>query len=325
MSLSCIHCLSSPAQWRERDTPAHVFCSEICQIGYWTGDIKLPKSFRVRVITWNMGENKKSQLDWAGELRQNWEIITKQDYEVLFLTVQEDEGGSAFAKAVEGAIGKKYDLLIQESTSVPFVKFSIKGLLFTRSTLRPLLSSPKAEKTCLQSICTKSTVGMSLLIGEQVQLIFMGSHFPVDTKKADLGFDERVKAGEKSLTKVFNQLRDPKKTRFAAFWAGDLNFRFLSGTDQLSRAGRFGWSEEVITFPPTCKMTTKGTCDRKQSDKTRQAGCYEDKRQPSWCDRILYRGSSGLIVPGKYLSYSDAKAIQESDHNMVYGDFELNL
>lgn len=294
---------------------------------YYTGNIQLPSPFRVRVITWNMGDNKKDQLAWAGELRKDWELITKKDYEILFLTVQEDRAKNAFGDAVLGAIGKDYDL-IRESTWVPGLKFSIKGYVFTHRTLKPFISQTKTEKTCLQTVCTKSTVGISLVLGEQMQFIFMGSHFPINTKKEDLGFDERVKAGQKSLLKVFNQLRQPNKPRFAAFWAGDLNFR---GTAQLSRARTLGslgdFKEEPINFPPTCKMSNnnKGTCDRKKSDTNRLPGCYDTKREPSWCDRILYNSSSDTIVPLEYNSYADAAAIQESDHNLVYANYKIKM
>lgn len=47
---------------------------------------------------------------------------------------------------------------------------------------------------------------------------------------------------------------------------------------------------------------------------------YDEKRIPSNCDRILYRGS---ISPIKYDIYNDDELIRKSDHLMVYGTFNF--
>ena len=143
-----------------------------------------------------------------------------------------------------------------------------------------------------------------------------------------LGYGERLDAARKSLEKVYYPLVASKK-RYISFWAGDFNFRKIGGSDQMDQArteGHFDqFQEQPINFPPTCKMKTDGTCDRPTSDSSKVPGCYNMKRAPSHCDRVLYESSNVQLIPRAYKAYGDAPAIQASDHNLVYADFWVYL
>ena len=69
----------------------------------------------------------------------------------------------------------------------------------------------------------------------------------------------------------------------------------------------FRLDESEIKFPPTYKLDT-------------QFGYYCRKRQPSWCDRILYKTFNSLIV----YSYEHFAVEKFSDHYPVLGLFEID-
>ena len=106
------------------------------------------------------------------------------------------------------------------------------------------------------------------------------------------------------------------------------------------------FSEQQITFPPTCKIHTcnNGQCPicRGHTDDDSNfysdpeyngvvgeniLECYNDKRYPSHCDRILYYaiGENVAIIPKTYKSFSQANAVQNSDHNLVWADFDVKF
>lgn len=70
---------------------------------------------------------------------------------------------------------------------------------------------------------------------------------------------------------------------------------------------KYSMTENNISFPPTYKYFI-------DSDN------YDiSKKQPSWCDRILYKNSKNI----KQLRY-DRINVNCSDHKPVYGYFEIN-
>lgn len=306
------------------------YCSRIC--AKETGNSNL----RVRVITWNMGDNQNTLSDWEKELKENWNIIINHNkYDILLVTLQEDWNGryGKFGEAISNVLPNNFFFYQEKTTGPPDLTgkpFAVKVYAYVRERVKT-----KSLKVCLKPVlkvfCAKATVGISLQISDEQQLIFMGSHLPIDTSKEDLGYQKRLKAVKKSLDLVFNKLKT--STTWAAFWAGDMNFRINEKReDQLKLAMQTGFfqefKEQEITFPPTCKMQTKKKedCDRPKSDTNNSPSCYHVKtkkgtRTPSFCDRILYAGEN--VSPIGYNSYADAPSIKFSDHNLVYGDFEI--
>lgn len=92
----------------------------------------------------------------------------------------------------------------------------------------------------------------------------------------------------------------------------------LSSYDQLQSEKLKGnifldFNEGKLNFPPTFKYC-KGTNTYVYLSKA--AG---SKRDPAWCDRVLYRGEVELIA------YNACTEVMQSDHKPVYAEFNLNV
>lgn len=317
--MDCSFCQKNSAQYRESGPNGNIFCSKLCQSEYHA---HLP--LKIRIVTWNLGDNKKTQSEWMTELEQKWDVLTKTDeFHILFLTIQESQKFDTFGKALRNRL-KDYNIFSASSKLLAPAKFYVHSYVFFHHKLNIGPENVSRASTCLKTFCTKSTTGLSI-DKNGVELIFMGSHFPVNPKdKLTLGNEERIQAAKKSLKDVFLPLATTKKN-YAAFWAGDFNFRQINGKDQLAQAMPHfkGFKEGEINFPPTCKM--RKDCDRPQSDTVEIPECYVTKRSPSYCDRVLYHSKSIKVDLLSYQSYGDAPAIQNSDHNLVYADFLVFL
>lgn len=116
------------------------------------------------------------------------------------------------------------------------------------------------------------------------------------------------------------------------FWTGDMNYRIqglnhseiinlisrgdfqrLQQYDQLNiekNSGRVlvDFSEGLLQFPPTFKYK-KYTTDYSYF-------IFSTEREPSWCDRVLWRGDS------KILAYGSRQDIIQSDHKPIFGIFK---
>ena len=46
--------------------------------------------FRLRILTWNLGDSKLTQEQWKIELEKSWSIISTEDYDILAVCLQED-------------------------------------------------------------------------------------------------------------------------------------------------------------------------------------------------------------------------------------------
>lgn len=317
-----------------------------------------PIKLRIKILTWNMGDNKKKQDEWLDEIRKSWSIITTRDYDVLGLCLQEDWRGvyGKMGEAVEQYLGNEFTMVshaVEGPPDVTKMSFSVRAYLFFRKSVFPTYDVRKND-ICLKRtvFCSKGTAGLSIIApidGRIVQLILMSSHLPIDTKKEDLGYEERVKAVSRSFQEVYDNIVDETIQQRVAFWAGDLNFRADTPTrpggnptpDQLDytvsvRPTSFfrEFIEPAVEFPPTCKMKScdKLSCPacRSRSSQRFDHTCYvtdteKGNREPSHCDRILYRsdGVDGEIV--EYKSWGGAKSVSISDHSMVVATFEITL
>lgn len=318
--------------------------------------------FVVRTITWNMGENRLSEKEWGRALQNDWQIILDQQYDILLLCLQEDWNGpmGKFGNAVQTLIGFGYNVYQVSSRGPPDATgkhFAVKLFAFCKKGRFPNLvateGAVKSESMCLTKklgvFCSKATVGLSLMVDRNVQLIAMASHLPIRTDQPSLGYTERVWAVRESLDGVYTKLVDRKVKNLVAFWAGDMNFRANTPSDeqggivadQLAYAmskGIFKGFTEVgkVTFPPTCKLQTckKDSCPRcrAKSGEEHSSSCYQTEtahgpRPESYCDRILVY-NEGYNVAVKTISYkscSSAKEVQNSDHNLVYANVVVSI
>lgn len=247
--------------------------------------------------------------------------------------------------------------------------FSVKLYMFYKYNHANILADAKFSfaKTCLKEkmrICSKATVGISMYIPKtKTLLLAMGSHLPVATKNEDMGYSKRVVAVKKSIDEVFKKLLNEVKsknpiTSVVSLWSGDMNYRRktivspgnvvddqlyhalntdkIYNVDALNLGTPTSFKEQIITFPPTCKLHSCNdqVCDRcrqqKNWDNNTSMTCYhtegDKKREPSHCDRILfYAQGNAEIIPTLYKSWSGAQTVQASDHNLVYADFTLKM
>lgn len=353
----------------------------------------------VRILTWNMGKNSMEQKDWENEIRKSWGPIAGKDgdYDCLLIALQEDHRGKygKFKDAVNTIINGDF-VLVEDSVEGPpelsKLNFSVRTLMYLRTSVFGKNFDVRKNNVCLKRTvyCTKATAGVAVIAninGKIIELLFMGSHLPIDTNTDDLGYADRIAAIETSMKEVYDKLEDATIKYRAAFWAGDLNFRkdtpFKSGgnptKDQLKHAlstrpaaffREFVESEDP-NFNPTCKRPTckDGVCPRCRASTTTTSNtnCYDtdksvqdeeetadsgktgfvagakqaaakaftgikrvvtnksknDIRNPSHCDRILYRLEDIDAILVEYKSWSGAQSVQNSDHDVVIATFEL--
>ena len=186
----------------------------------------------------------------------------------------------------------------------------------------------------------------------------VNSHLPVDTKdKETFGMAKRVTAMRTTLEGL-GALYGRKS---AVLWTGDLNYRQMDHDDwdgeyeirpgrneQLSMLMRDGSQYNAsfledfqegeryrarqkgrgVAFNPTCKLVaTPGDrnreCRRKEDDDRKIVlDCYDQKRSPSWCDRIIYRDSvRHVVLCDDYASFGENAHM--SDHNMVVASLSI--
>jgi len=303
-----------------------------------------------------MGDSKLTQEEWASEIKTSWSIIATRDFDVLGLCLQEDSRGQhgKMGDAVAEYLKADFDMVshsVEGPPEVTKLSFSVRAFLYVRRTMFSNYSVRKND-VCLKRtvFCSKGTAGISIIgfYGSQVtQIILMSSHLPFEPKKEDLGYQERIQAVAKSFGEVYDNIVDETVEQRIAFWAGDLNFRNNAPisprgkpmADQLDyafsvRPASFfrEFAEPDVEFPPTCKMVA---CDRMSCPACRNRSgdqhipsCYVNEtskgnREPSHCDRILYRadGVDGEIV--EYRSWSRARAVQHSDHALVLATFDI--
>lgn len=214
----------------------------------------------------------------------------------------------------------------------------------------------KTAKTCLGKFpcnCCKGSVGISIIgnnsKNEQIKLVFVNSHLPVKPKSDNLGLEIRNKAFNQTVDDIIDKLI-VSGDNYNVIWGGDFNYRMLPVHDQLSEQislmliGDYHSFKEgknncgnyltdplnylkCINFNPTCKFDLKSetnernyiTCRKCKSKKSCPKDCYNDKRKPSFCDRILYEGKE--LVNNLY----DSFYYEFSDHNGVVAHFTLKL
>ncbi|XVF76589.1 hypothetical protein PTKIN_Ptkin13bG0277900 [Pterospermum kingtungense] len=190
----------------------------------------------------------------------------------------------------------------------------------------------------------KGSISISMTL-HQTTFCFVCTHLASGEKEGDeirrnSDVEEILKRTRFSPT--FRDLRQPLPPQSILdhdkiIWLGDLNYRLaaecadihelvkkndwqaLLERDQLrmeQRAGRVfeGWEEGWIYFAPTYKYLTDSDDYVVQSSKSK-----EKRRNPAWCDRILWKGE-GI----KQVWYSRGES-RFSDHRPVYSLFSVQV
>ena len=179
-------------------------------------------------------------------------------------------------------------------------------------------------------------------------------HLPIDTKSEDMGNDNRIKCLEKIMTKLSEISSDVD----FLILGGDLNFRNIAPevcdtqskctNDQFNiyvmnknNKDKFKIANlEIIEQPNnanklenklvnTCKFKSEKDSgmgpieysDCRLSKNQSNKKCFDEKRKPSTCDRILFGHSSTINVSQPI--YESVVISSELDHNAVITLYEL--
>jgi len=192
-------------------------------------------------------------------------------------------------------------------------------------------------------IMTKASVIQKISF-KGVDLYFIASHLSINTSDKDtLGYAERL-SNIKAVLKELNKITISSSIPYIILWGGDLNFRKeLTDIKESEQLTRFindynGKSESKYKFEdltkidsihPTCKINVKNKkkCNyTKNMDATLDKDCYDSKRNPSYCDRIL-----GLITQLSPYKFTTKNLIiltrgftKYSDHNPIYNEITIS-
>jgi hypothetical protein len=295
----------------------------------------------VKIISWNMGKSISKISDWVKEL-EKWDILST-DVDILFITIQEASSGMGctFAAALKAKMGPNYKLWYEgEGTWIPFQNFHVFGYLFIKSTV-DVIKPPHdnaIDSVCVYkkmygiSACTKPSVGAGIIVskgGKTHKLIFVGSHLPInpkDVENGSLGLKDRVEAIKTIKKEIIDDIDKSLGGYDVIFWAGDLNFRVqtdgVEQLDQLLKDGELGgFREHVRAFNETCRYLEYdgvSNYDEFVAKRISKNG-YDDKRKPSYCDRIIFKGS---FEPTEYSTWPRSGdkyplSIAYSDHEPV--------
>lgn len=310
------------------------------------------------VITWNMGKSLKIIKDWKGEL-EKWSIIDPE-IDIIGITIQETSkecGSKLFLEALQSKLKSHTIISEGEGPMLPSLNFHVYVYVCIKNEIINVLYR-KSKTLCIrkQGMCTKPSVGIRVDLG-CVKLVFVGSHFPIDTKEKTLGFADRVSAMKEINTQIIKPLTDRlDRNNFRVFWAGDMNFRIQPEKDNneeqlgcliegcrnksvngcphilnekilskcLPKVDLLTESETGIEdFEKSCryKESKKGheyeTMEMRLSDSDKK---YDDRRIPSYCDRILTRGQ-GIDIK-TYTSWPIHKSPDIYPPSILYSDHE---
>jgi hypothetical protein len=278
--------------------------------GLTTAASTLGDALRIRVITFNLGDNEKTQDQWLDELK-TWKELNRFDYDILGFALQEDFANflayGHLMQALTMFLSQNgFKLAVSDSTNpLKFNEpFAVKAALFIRSSIfdRSFIAPTAyiAKKSiCLGSwlrrlACTKASVGVSIRLGApyMLHLTLIGSHMPIETKKEDLGYEARISAMNQTVNSVVNKLVTPSSNSnmdTLLIWTGDLNFRKdLQRNDQLTKAleasSGFGMGlkenvELLASINPTCKLVSchggQQCPNCRQNPQTADAACFD--------------------------------------------------
>lgn len=212
---------------------------------------KKPK-LKIRMITWNMGDNKNTASGWMENLRELFERTAgetcvskpfhRECFDILVVALQEDystENQYGYGKIgdmildllnedLTGTQNKKWNMTSYETIGSPTEPYTVKLLIYIKTEYVSI--SINKEKICLKGIdiwnkgvCTKGTVGIALS-NKKNKIVFMNSHLQMNRKSKSFGYNARVDGMISSIKNVLSKL-DTDRKNLVVLWAGDMNFR----------------------------------------------------------------------------------------------------
>ena len=308
----------------------------------------LKKQLSVKIITWNMGTSIKKNINLGEEIK-TWNI-KPVSYDIIFITFQETNKklGDSFKNILDMELNE-YTIFSEGYGSSLAPNFYVYGFLCIKKT--PLIiinkvpiennaSDKTIDTTCItkKGICTKPSVEFGIVLNN-IKLIFIGSHLPVVTKgDPTFGYKERKDAMKIIYNNVIKNVSKSIGGVDMIFWAGDMNYRVNANkTEQLDTILNnipnelpelTGFKEQTKTFKHTCrlleydgKQNYEEFVSKRKTALNGENGPYDPRREPSYCDRVIFKGN--LFLPIKYYSLPPLlqtypKSIAYSDHEPVF-------
>ena len=202
----------------------------------------------------------------------------------------------------------------------------------------------RAQNTGRGGLANKGGIVTELLVNGTTRLSFLTAH--LEAHEGTSKFKKRVVSFAKILdgTKT-ERWHDVSQTSHFSFAMGDLNFRTdlqdkslpkeahkraiqkmvadenwhgLNQADELhralnKRACMVGFTTPLCNFPPTFKMVVQKGWD------------WQNKRRPSYTDRILYKANHDLQSALSPLVYEPVPDFATSDHKPIRAAFDVQL
>lgn len=283
----------------------------------------------------------------------------------LLVTTQEDSPRSPLLQALQATLqemhGHTHDVHVKVHKSSMLVPRFCVGTLLALPKAAPAVAAPGGlpawtwlshDSLVVRPLGKKGSwiVHTPLYCcGSPVELTFVASHLPFEPSKPDLGNKRRLAAVGDVLQHLMGNPTN-KKAPALLVWAGDLNFRTTTqGEDQLQEA----LNARVLKLPPgfgplqavradhgpTCKVRpselayNRSVRCSKEYTEPKPVGsqvaltpeCYDPKRVPSYCDRVLVsvRGKCSGQLGRARAHVLLLKGTERSDHNPVMTSIRL--
>lgn len=291
----------------------------------------IQKELSVKILTWNMGSSVTKITDWKTEIKK-WQINTEHD--IIFIGLQETtkKMGDDFKNIISQELSN-YTIFSEGEGSIMAPTFYVYGylcikkvptIIINKSPIENNVFDDSIDSTCIRKmgICTKPSLQFTIIINN-IKLIFICSHLPIITKNdPSLGYQERKDA----MKTIINNVTKTNNNADMIFWCGDMNFRVNPDkTEQLQylldniknelpELG--GFKEHKINFKHTCRLLEyDGFQNYNDFIQNRP---YDKKREPSYCDRVIFKGI--MFEPSKY--YNLPSILNEYPLSIAYSDHE---
>lgn len=293
--------------------------------------INIQNQLSVKIITWNMGSSITKITDWKTEIKR-WQINNEHD--IIFIGFQETTKniGDDFKHILSQELND-YTIFSEGEGSLLAPTFYVYGYLCVKKVPTIIINKLPIENnvfddsidsTCIRKmgICTKPSLQFTIIVNN-IKLIFICSHLPIITKNdPSFGFQERKDA----MKTIINNVMKSNNNADMIFWCGDMNFRVNQDkTEQLQYLLNNlpnelpeldGFKEHKINFKHTCRLLEYD--DIQNYNDFIKNRPYDKKREPSYCDRVIFKGNK--FEPSKY--YNLPSVLTEYPLSIAYSDHE---
>ena len=219
-------------------------------------------TYNILFITWNQA-NRIINFNELEYTKWDRDMDLKSQH-VIILSQQESDSKDVMQETFIQLMEKKG--FSAHATSAGVMKFHIRLTVLIKPETGLTFLDKRSECTS-KLLCTKAISGISFIKkinNDKCKLMinFYGAHFPINTKKTDLGLSERNKALTQYASMITKFHKNKKEVaniiHTIDIIGGDLNFRVINNKDQLTTIIKDnkilpGLTEEIPTFTPTCK------------------------------------------------------------------------